>query len=170
MYISIPQKAFLNRIPLALAILFALSVVIFAQGCAGVKVKTVEDPQLRSALLKETGFTIAYYALNRESEQAVDRVEKSVVTAISMLETKDIGEIVKLVVAYVEDFPQWKTGLDNYDILITRAVNVLTLLIEADLEVPENYEAAKQGVSAFLCGAQEGIEALRQARVKAQNA
>lgn len=148
---------------LAGALIFSVLVCLWIgmQGCAGVKVNTVNDPEIRDALLKETGFTIAYYTLLREQPQTVDRIKKSVETAFQMLHTKNVGEVIKLVIAYIQDFPQWKTGHENYDVLIVRAVNVLTILIEVDLTVPEKYETARRGVTAFLLGAEEGIEAIK---------
>lgn len=152
----------LQKISLPLMIfILAVTFLFFAlQGCITIKARP--SPDVQELLCKETGFNLAYYGLKNESQEVLKRTEGAIKTAISLTETTDVNEMVDLIIKYISEMPQFKTGVSEYEALITSATRILKELLDVNLDITENQQTAVRCVNAFLNGALEGIEGRKQ--------
>ena len=148
----------MRRRPLPLVII-GITIFMSLQGCASVKIR--HDPEIRALLFRETGYNLAYYTLRGEPIDVLDRTEDAIKTAIGMLETKDVGEMVALISEYIAEMPQFKTPINEYNEFAKSAIRLLRGVIEVNLELPEEYQPAVHALRHFLGGALEGIATLK---------
>lgn len=151
----------INRISMMIGVVLAL---FLAVGC--VTVKQTKDPQIQALLYSEAGFNLAFFCLQGEPDVVLERTETAIETAKGMLEATDVTEMVDVMITYIEDSPQFRTKVDEYNAVITSSVHLLKALIQIDIETTEDVETVKKGLVLFLDGALDGVGELKKLTIE----
>lgn len=124
-------------------------------GCGSIKIKedVVHDPAVQAFALTEAGYNASYWVLKNNPDY-IEQVEAGLWGIEKLLEAGDITEAVGAAIDVVATFQ----AIDlTYLHFISSASRLLSMILEVDLEAPENYEQAKTFLRAFLVGARAGI-------------
>jgi len=143
----------------------AILALVFVSAVGCVTVKPVQDPGVQALLYSEAGFNLAFFCLKGEPDVVLERTETAIETAKGMLETTEVTEMIDVMITYIEDSPQFRTQIEEYNAVITSSVHLLKGLIQIHIETTEDVEKVKKGLSLFLEGALDGVGELR--RIKA---
>lgn len=130
-------------------------------GCA--TMNATVDPRTQALLFQEAGFNLAFYTLRGEPQPVIERTEKAICTAIKMLKTKNVREMVDVIIKYIESSPQFQArlGEEEYAPLIKSSVRLLSGLLDLNVEISDEQEQVRMALQKFLQGALEGIQELK---------
>lgn len=130
------------------------------QGCGSVQVRPVQDPAVINAVLQEAGFAAFYYGLRKQDAEKLQMGADAIRGCRILMDTKEPmpNTIIPRLAARLQEI----AGLDDETtVLISRSLNLLYALVQVDISIPENYQAAMQGLAEFLTGAEEGLQAAK---------
>jgi len=146
----------------AVAALGLIALITINSGCSFLQVDSVnlED---NKAMFHDIGLNLVSLTLADQPERRLDRVDLAAEAALAMLEEDDLEKAINNLIEFAATYPE-VDDCDDCKQVATVAAGILGGLLNVDLDVPEEYEAAYECAKAFLEGAREGVRQIKQQR------
>jgi hypothetical protein len=125
-------------------------------GCASSPVQIsdrIQEPSVQAVLLREAGYNVTFWILQSNSSY-IEKFETGLRSAEDILEAKNLAAAIEAISMLLDDL---EIVEPKYAPLVHSAARMLSLFLEVDPEILDEYKQARDLVKIFIQGLLEGI-------------